>query len=226
MRILVVEDYPSLRESVARGLHEAGFAVDAVADGVEGLSFAETGAYDVILLDIMLPGLDGLAILKRLREQRCPSRVLLLTAKDAVRDRVTGLDIGADDYLVKPFAFEELLARVRALIRRRYEQSAPVVQVCDLEIDTVGHRVRRGGRNIELTTREYGILEVLAAHAGRVVTREEIEERIYDFASERGSNVVDVYIGYLRHKLEQDGGSRLIHTRRGLGYVLAQSETD
>ena len=224
MRILVVEDYPSLRQSVTRGLREAGFAVDAVADGVEGLSFAETGSYDVILLDIMLPGMDGLAILKRLRAQRCPSRVLVVTAKDALRDRVTGLDIGADDYLVKPFAFEELLARVRVLIRRRYEQSTPLVQIGDLEIDTVGRMVRRGGRNVGLTAREYAILETLAAHAGRVVTREQIEDRVYDFASERGSNVVDVYVGYLRRKLEQDGGSRLIHTRRGLGYVLAKVE--
>ena len=224
MRILVVEDYPSLRQSVTRGLREAGFAVDAVADGVEGLSFAETGSYDVILLDIMLPGMDGLTILKRLRAQRCPSRVLVVTAKDALRDRVAGLDIGADDYLVKPFAFEELLARIRVLIRRRYEQSTPLVQIGDLEIDTVGRMVRRGGRNVGLTAREYAILETLAAHAGRVVTREQIEDRVYDFASERGSNVVDVYVGYLRRKLEQDGGSRLIHTRRGLGYVLAKVE--
>lgn len=224
MRVLVVEDFPPLRHSVARGLREAGFAVDAVADGEEGLSFAETGAYDVILLDLMLPRMDGLTLLKRLRAQRCPSRVLVVTAKDALQDRVAGLDIGADDYLVKPFAFEELLARVRVLIRRRYEQSAPRVQIGDLEIDTVGRVVRRGGRNIELTAREYGILETLAAHVGRVVTREQIEDRVYDFATERGSNVVDVYIGYLRRKLEQHGGSRLIRTRRGLGYVLAEQD--
>ena len=224
MRILVVEDFPPLRESVTRGLREAGFAVDAVADGEEGLAYAETGAYDVILLDVLLPRMDGFTILKRLRAQRCPSRVLILTAKDALHDRVTGLDIGADDYVVKPFAFEELLARVRALIRRRYEQSTPLVQIGDLEIDTVGRMVRRAGRSIELTAREFGILEVLAANAGRVVTREQIGDRVYDFASEHGSNVVDVYIGYLRRKLEQEGGSRLIHTRRGLGYVLAEAD--
>lgn len=226
MRVLVVEDFPPLRLSIARGLREAGFAVDAVADGDEGLAFAETGTYDVILLDVMLPRMDGFTILGRLRAQRCPSRVLMLTARDALQDRLTGLDGGADDYVVKPFAFEELLARIRALIRRRYEQSAPVVHVGDLEIDTVGRVVRRAGRPIELTAREHGILEVLAAHPGRVVSREQIEERVYDFASERGSNVVDVYIGYLRRKLEQDGGSRLIHTRRGLGYVLAEAEPE
>ncbi len=224
MRVLVVEDFLPLRTSLQRGLREAGYAVDAVADGVEGLAFAQTSTYDVIVLDVMLPGMDGLTLLRRLRAQRCPSRVLMLTAKDTLEDRLLGLDNGADDYLVKPFAFEELLARIRALIRRRYEQSAPRVEIGDLVIDTAGRVVRRGTRDIELTAREYAILEVLAARPGRIVTREEIEERVYDFTSERGSNVVDVYIGYLRRKLEQDGDSRLIHTRRGLGYVLAVAE--
>ncbi len=225
MRVLVIEDFLPLRASLQRGLREAGYAVDAVADGDEGLAFAETGKYDVIVLDVMLPGMDGFTLLRRLRSQRCPSRVLMLTAKDTLQDRLMGLDNGADDYVVKPFAFEELLARVRVLIRRRYEQSAPRVEVGDLVIDTVGRLVRRGARDIELTAREYAILEVLAARPGGIVTREEIEERVYDFASESGSNVVDVYIGYLRRKLEQDGGSRLIHTRRGLGYVLAAAES-
>lgn len=224
MRVLVVEDFPPLRHSISRGLREAGFAVDAVADGEEGLAYAMAGDYDVILLDVMLPKRDGFAVLKQLRAEQCVSRVLLLTAKDTLQDRVTGLDIGADDYLVKPFAFEELLARVRALVRRRYEQSAPIVRIADLEIDTVGRVVRRGELTIELTAREYRILEVLAARPGQIVTREEIEDRVYDLASERASNVVDVYIGYLRRKLEQDGGARVIHTRRGLGYILAESE--
>ena len=224
MRLLLVEDFPPLLRSMARGLREAGFAVDAVADGDEGLAFAETGTYDVIVLDVMLPGMNGFAILRRLREQRCPSRVLVLTAKDALQDRITGLDLGADDYLVKPFAFEELVARVRALVRRRYELSSPQVRVGNLEIDTVGRVVRRGGRVVDLTAREYGILEVLASRPGQVVTREEIGDRVYDFASERNSNVVDVYVGYLRRKLEQDGAARLIHTRRGLGYVLTEED--
>ncbi len=226
MRILVVEDFSPLRSSIARGLREAGFAVDEVADGTQGLAFAETGAYDAIVLDVMLPGMDGFTILERLREQRCPSRVLILTARDAVRDRVAALDHGADDYLVKPFAFAELLARVRALLRRRYEQTSPCVRIGDLEIDTVARSVRRGGRVIELTAREYGILEVLAARPGTVVTREEIEERVYDFASEHSSNVVDVYVGYLRRKLENGGAARVIHTRRGMGYVLAEHEEE
>ncbi len=226
MRILVVEDFSPLRSSIARGLREAGFAVDEVADGTQGLAFAETGAYDAIVLDVMLPGMDGLTILERLREQRCPSRLLILTARDAVRDRVAALDNGADDYLVKPFAFAELLARVRALLRRRYEQTSPCVRIGDLEIDTVARSVRRKGRVIELTAREYGILEVLAARPGSVITREEIEERVYDFASEHSSNVVDVYVGYLRRKLEDGGATRVIHTRRGMGYVLAEHEEE
>lgn len=224
MRVLLVEDYMPLQRSLVQGLREAGYAVDAVADGNEGLSFAESSAYDVIILDVMVPGLDGFSILRKLREQRCPSRVLFLTAKDALKDRVTGLDLGADDYLVKPFAFQELLARVRSLMRRRYEQSSPRVRVGDLEIDTGAREVRRGAHVIDLTAREYGILEVLARRPGQVVTREEIAERVYDFASERGSNVVDVYVGYLRRKLEQDGGRRLIHTRRGFGYVLTDRD--
>ncbi len=226
MRVLVIEDFLPLRVSLQRGLREAGYAVDAVADGEEGLAFAQTSTYDVIVLDVMLPRLDGFTLLRRLRAQRCPSRVLMLTAKDTLQDRLTGLDGGADDYLVKPFAFEELLARIRVLIRRRYEQVTPRVEVGDLVIDTAGRVVRRGTRDIELTAREYAILEVLAARPGRIVTREEIEERVYDFTSERGSNVVDVYIGYLRRKLEQDGDARLIHTRRGLGYVLAAVEPE
>ena len=224
MRVLVVEDYVPLRESIARGLREAGYAVDTAADGAEGLAYAETGSYDVILLDVMLPRVDGFSVLKQLRAGRCASRVLMLTARDALSDRLAGLDGGADDYVVKPFAFAELLARVRVLVRRRYEQSAPLVRIGTLEIDTVAHSVRRSGLDLDLTAREYAILEVLAAHAGRVVSREQIEDRVYDFASERGSNVVDVYIGYLRRKLEQDGGARVIHTRRGLGYVLADLE--
>jgi DNA-binding response OmpR family regulator len=226
MRVLVIEDFLPLRTSLQRGLREAGYAVDAVADGVDGLAHAQTSTYDVIVLDVMLPRLDGLSVLRRLRAERCPSRILMLTAKDTLQDRLMGLDNGADDYVVKPFAFEELLARIRVLIRRRYEQSTPRIEVGDLVIDTVGRLVRRGARDIELTAREYAILEVLAARPGGIVTREEIEERVYDFASERGSNVVDVYIGYLRRKLEQDGDARLIHTRRGLGYVLAVAEPE
>lgn len=220
MRVLVVEDYAPLRKSLARGLREAGFAVDASGDGEEGLWYAESNEYDAIVLDLMLPKLDGLTIIRRLRKAQSPTSILILTARDAVEDRVRGLDLGADDYLVKPFAFEELLARVRALIRREYGARAPVIRVADLEMDTAARVVRRAGRQIELTGREYALLELLALRAGEVVTRTDIWEHVYDFDSSAQSNVVDVYIGYLRRKLEASGLPRLIHTRRGQGYML------
>lgn len=220
MKVLLVEDYVPLRKSVARGLQEAGFAVDATGDGEEGLWYARSGDYDVIVLDLMLPKVDGLTILRRLREREDPVPVLILTARDTVPDRVRGLDLGADDYLVKPFAFEEFLARVRALVRRKYETRSPSVQVGDLTVDTSRRTARRGGRTIELTPREYALLELLALRAGQVVSRTEIWEHLYDFAAEPASNVIDVYIGHLRKRLEAGGRPRLIHTRRGLGYVL------
>ena len=222
MRVLVVEDYPPLRKSLARGLIEAGFAVDATGDGEEGLWYARTGDYDVIVLDLMLPKVDGLTILRRLRDQGDAVHILILTAKDTVDDRVRGLDLGADDYLVKPFAFEELLARVRALIRRKYETKSSVIRVGDLEVDTRSHTARRGGKEVELTAREYCLLEFLALRAGQIVTRTEIWEHVYDFAAEADSNVIDVYVARIRKKLEQDGQGRLIYTRRGIGYLLGE----
>jgi len=224
VKVLVVEDYAPLRRSVARGLREAGYAVDTAGDGEEGLWLARTGDYDAVVLDLMLPGLDGLTVLRRLRDEGVGAAVLILTAKDAVPDRVRGLDTGADDYLVKPFAFEELLARVRALVRRRYEAASPVVRVADLEVDTVRRTVRRAGRTLALTAREYQILELLALRAGQVVTRSEMWEHLYGFDAEPDSNVLDVYIARLRRRLEAGGRPRLIHTRRGLGYVLGESE--
>lgn len=222
MRILLVEDYAPLRKSTAQGLEEAGFAVDAAADGEEGLWYAKSNDYDVIILDLMLPGIDGLTILKRLREAGSTVHVLILTARDTLEDRVKGLNVGADDYLVKPFAFAELLARVRALVRRRYETKNPAIRIGDLEIDTAGRMVRRAGETIELTAREYALLEFLAMRAGELVSRTDIWEHVYDFHSSAQSNVVDVYIGYLRHKIEREGRPRLIHTRRGQGYVLEE----
>ena len=220
MKILLIEDYEPIRKSVAQGLGEAGFAVDATGDGEEGLWYARSGGYDVILLDLMLPKVDGLTILRRLREQKDPAHVLIITAKDGLDDRVRGLDLGADDYLVKPFAFKELLARVRALVRRKYEAKSPAIHVADLEIDTTARTVRRGGRPVELTAREYAILEFLALRAGQVVSRTQIWDHIYDFQAEAGSNVIDVTIGHLRRRLERGRRPRLIHTRRGFGYVL------
>jgi len=220
MRILVVEDYEPLRRSLVRGLREEGHAVDETGNGEDGLGFAESSVYDVIILDVMLPGLDGFKVLKRLRDKESPSRVLILTAKDTVNDRVRGLDLGADDYLIKPFAFEELKARLRALERRAYRRTSPTIHVGDLEIDTAARNIRLAGEPVEMTAREYAILEFLAVRRGEVVTREQISSRIYDFDTERDSNIVDVYIGYLRRKLERGGRPRLIHTRRGFGYIL------
>lgn len=220
MRVLLIEDYTPLRESVTQALEEAGFAVDAAADGPAGLRHAEAGDYDAIVLDIVLPKLDGLSILKRLRQSGSRTPVLLLTARDTVADRVTGLDLGADDYLIKPFALEELLARVRALLRRKYGEVDPIIRIQDLEVDTVSRIVRRAGERIDLTAREYALLEFLAHRVGGIVSRTEIWEHVYDFRSTVESNVVDVYIGYLRKKIERPGWQRLIHTRRGQGYVL------
>jgi DNA-binding response OmpR family regulator len=220
MRVLVIEDYEPISRSVAQGLREAGFAVDVAADGEEGLAHAEASEYDVVVLDLMLPKVDGLTVLRRLRERASPAAVLVLTARDQVADRVAGLDAGADDYLVKPFAFDELLARVRALVRRRYGTPDRTVRVADLEVDTVGRVVRRAGKAITLSAREYALLEYLALRRGQVVTRSEIWDHVYDFASDPASNVVDVYIGYLRKKIDHDHPAKLIHTRRGQGYLL------
>lgn len=221
MRVLVIEDYDRLRSSLVRGLRENGYAVDQAADGEEGLASASSSLYDVIILDLMLPKRDGFEVLKELRKQGVTSRILVLTARETVRDRVRGLDLGADDYLVKPFSFEELMARVRSLQRRAYAQVSAVIRVDDLEIDTAARVARRAGEALDLTAREYGILEFLAARKGEVVTREEISSRIYDLGMDRNSNIVDVYVGYIRKKLERGGRSRLIHTRRGFGYLLA-----
>ena len=220
MRLLVIEDYEPLRVSLVQGLTEAGFAVDATGDGREGLWYANGTAYDAIVLDLMLPGLDGMSLLRKIRQDGKTSPVLILTAKDRVDDRVAGLNQGADDYLVKPFAFEELLARVRALVRRKYDLATTVLSFGDVEIDLKAKEVRRGGETIMLTAREFGLLEVLALRRGQVVSRTEIAEHLYGFDAEPDSNAIDVHIAQLRRKLEGPGRPRLIHTRRGLGYLL------
>lgn len=221
MRVLVVEDYAPVRNAVAKGLEEAAFAVDVADNGREGLWYAENNTYDVIVLDIMLPEIDGLTILRKLRATGSTARILLLTARDALEDRVTGLNYGADDYLVKPFAFEELLARIQVLVRRRYERPNPILRIGNLEINTAKKAVTRGGECIELTLREYSLLIFLAMREGETVSRTEIWESVYEFKSDAQSNVVDVYIRYLRQKLERPEWPPLIHTRRGFGYRLA-----
>lgn len=220
MRILLVEDFAVLREATALGLREAGFAVDEAAEGETGLWYATSNDYDVVILDLMLPRIDGMSVLRRLRAAGKKTHVLILTARDASADRVAGLDGGADDYLVKPFVFAELLARVRALVRRRYDSKSPSIEVGDLQIDTTARIVRRDGEFIDLSGREYALLEFLALRAGQVVSRTEIWEHVYEFESEAASNVVDAFIRLLRKKIERPHLPPLIHTRRGHGYCL------
>ena len=220
MRVLVVEDSPRLQRTLGTALRKSGYAVDLAGDGEEGLWLAKENAYDVVVLDIMLPKRDGLSLLGELRRREKPTHVLLLTARDTVADRVQGLAAGADDYLVKPFALEELLARVQALCRRAYGAKQPHMSIGDLEVDPVARRVRRGGRAIELTAREFALLEYLARRGGQIVSRTEIEEHIYDGDVDPMSNVVDSAICTLRKKIGGADDAPLIHTRRGLGYVL------
>ena len=216
MRVLFVEDSEIMRRTVRRALRHAGYAVDVAEDGEAGLEAAELHDYDALVLDIMLPKLDGLALLRRLRAAGKTTHVLLLTARDTVADRVVGLRQGADDYLVKPFALEELLARVEALCRRAYGAKTTALRVGPLEFDFAARRVRREGAEVDLTAREWRLLEYLARRCGQVVPRLEIEAHIYDEFVEPMSNVVDAAVYALRRKI----GAELIHTRRGLGYVL------
>ena len=220
MKVLLVEDYLPLRESVLKGLRAAGFAVDVAADGENALWYAMSNEYDVILLDLMLPLLDGLSVLEELRLGDGEHNVLIISAKDTVADRVRGLDAGADDYLVKPFAFEDLLARINALVRRKYGCKAPVINIEHLRIDLATQRVWRKEEEVGLTPREYALLEYLAMRQGETVCRTDVWEHIYDFLDNSTSNVVDVYIGYLRKKIDLPGAPSLIRAIRGRGYVL------
>jgi len=220
MRVLLIEDYKQMVRALKKGLEEEGFAVDVAMDGEEGGYKAETADYDVIILDLMLPKEDGLSLLKRWRAKGLKSHVLVLTARSSMEDKVNGLDLGADDYMTKPFQLEELLARIRALIRRGHNVKDPVLRVHDLEIDTTARTVKRSGKAIHLTPREYALLEFLAYHRGKVVTRSMIWEHLYDEHDENTSNVVDVYIRYLRNKIDKDYSPPLILTRWGEGYML------
>ncbi len=223
MKVLVVEDSQSLRKSLEVGLRHAGFTVDTAADGPEGLARALAVDHDVVILDLMLPGMDGLEVLRRVRDRRRPCAVLILTARDTVTERVKGLRGGADDYLVKPFAFEELLARVQVLVRRRHGAREPHLRVGDLVIDMGARRVERGGQPVDLTPKEYALLELLALRRGAVVDRSAIEARLYGQGDEPASNAVDRAVCTLRRKVDVPGAVPLIHTRRGLGYVLEES---
>ena len=224
VRLLLIEDHEPLVRALKRGLEEEGFAVDTARDGEEGAHKARTAEYDVIILDIMLPKEDGLSLLKKWRRAGLKSHVLVLTARGTIEDKVKGLDLGADDYLTKPFELEELLARLRALVRRGHEIKDPVIRVHDLEIDTAARIVKRGGQAIHLTPREFALLQFLAFHRGKVVTRSMIWEHLYDEHDENTSNVVDVYIRYLRNKIDKDFEMPLILTRWGEGYLLRGEE--
>jgi heavy metal response regulator len=222
MRVLIVEDERKISAYVKRGLEEQGYAVDAVYSGRDALDWAEAAPYDLIILDILLPELDGLSVCRELRRRGARMPILMLTARDTVDDRVAGLDAGADDYLVKPFALKELLARLRALTRRAAEAAkSPVLQVADLSLDTLTHRVKRGSKAIELTAKEYAVLECLLREPERVLTRTMIAEHVWNYDVFNQSNVVDVYIRNLRRKIDDGHDLKLIHTVRGAGYRLS-----
>ncbi len=224
MRLLLVEDQLPLVRALRQGLEEEGYAVDTATDGEEADVKARTTPYDVIILDIMLPKIDGLTLLKRWRAAEIGTHVLLLTARSSTGDKVVGLDSGADDYLPKPFELDELLARLRALVRRGHQKKDPILRVHDLVLDTAARSVTRGGKKISLTPREYALLEFLTFHAGSVVTRTMIWEHLYDEYDENTSNVVDVYIRYLRNKIDKGFELPLILTKWGEGYMLRGNE--
>lgn len=220
MRVLVIEDEAKVGSFIRRALEEESYAVDLCPDGEKGLDFALTGTYDLIILDLMLPGLPGLDILKKIRKEKIQTPVLILTARTQVEQKVRGLDAGADDYLTKPFAIEELLARVRALRRRGTGEAAGVLQVEDLILDPATREVTRGGQRVELTAKEYALLEYMMRNAGRVLTRPMIAEHVWNLDFDTFTNVIDVYVNYLRNKIDRGRDRKLIQTVRGSGYVL------
>lgn len=226
MRILVVEDEKKLANFIRRALKEDGHAVDVANDGNEGTHLAVTEPYDAVVLDLQLPGRDGMELLRDLREKSKTTPVLILTARDTVRDRVRGLDGGADDYMTKPFSLDELRARVRALLRRGSSAAATSLKFADLHMDLLQRTVRRGGRAVDLTPREFSLLEYLLRNADRAVTRSSIAEHVWDYNFEWNSNVVDVFVNNLRKKLEAENGTRLIQTVRGVGYALRESDAE
>jgi two-component system, OmpR family, copper resistance phosphate regulon response regulator CusR len=224
MRILVVEDEPKVARFLERGLRQQAHAVDLAFDGEDGLRLAFENDYDVVVLDVMLPGRDGFSVLTELRTAQKAVRVLMLTARDEVGDRVRGLDLGADDYLVKPFDFDEFLARIRALIRRAASEGQTTLRCADLELDTRTRQVRRGGKPVQLTAKPFAILDLLLRRQGQVVSRTEISEHVWDQRFDPLGNVIDVTVHQLRDKVDKGFELRLIHTVRGVGYVLRAGE--
>jgi len=219
-RVVVVDDDEALRNAVRRALRLEGYEVELAGDGAQALADLSGLRADLVVLDVLMPGLDGITVCRRLREGGDRTPILMLTARDAVSDRVVGLDAGADDYLTKPFALEELLARVRALLRRSYPDHDGSLRVDDLELNPRTRQVTRGGRAVQLTRTEFALLELLMRNAGTVLTRDTIRERVWGFDDSDGSNTLDVYVGYLRRKTEAGGEARMLHTVRGVGFVL------
>ncbi|MGM9929095.1 MAG: response regulator [Bacillus sp. (in: firmicutes)] len=220
MRVLVVEDERDLQNVIKKRLQAEHYSVDACDNGLDALEYLSMANYDVVVLDIMIPGLDGLHVLKEMRVNHDDTPVLLLTAKDGIDDRVKGLDAGADDYVVKPFAFDELLARLRVLTRRKVGNPTNIFEIADLTVDCNAHTVTRGNKQINLSSKEFAMLEYLIRNKGIVLSREQIEQHIWDYDYEGASNIIDVYIRYLRKKIDHDFEPKLIHTVRGAGYVL------
>lgn len=220
MRILLIEDEEKLASFVKRGLKEERYIVDVAGDGEKGLFLAEINTYDLIILDIILPGKDGISVCRELRSKKIDVPILMLTAKSGIKDKVEGLHQGADDYLTKPFIFEELLARVAALLRRKRSDKVSLLKVADLELDQLSHRVSRAGKEIILTAKEYALLEYLMLNANLVVTRTMISEHVWNEEFDSFTNVIDVYVKYLRNKIDKGFKKQLIHTRRGIGYAL------
>ncbi|MBO0859014.1 MAG: response regulator transcription factor [Chloracidobacterium sp.] len=226
MRILLVEDEPDAAQILAKGLREQSYAVDVVIDGEAAVYQASVNDYDLVILDVMLPLKDGFEVCRELREEGLTFPILMLTARDAPPDRVAGLDIGADDYLTKPFDFHELLARLRALLRRGPELRPEILKIADLSIDTRARRVSRAGRRIELTAKEYALLEYMARRAGEVVSRAEIAEHVWEENFDPFSNLIEVYVQRLRRKIDEGDATKLLRTRRGEGYILASVKED
>ena len=220
MRILIVEDEKKVAAFIKKGLEEETYAVDIATDGEEGFHLGEQNQYDLIILDLMLPKINGLDILSRLRSQKIDTPILLLTAKDSVEDKVEGLNQGADDYLTKPFAFSELLARIRVLLRRGKAESKTILEIADLTLNLVSHKVSRGNEEIELTGKEYSLLEYFMRNQEKVLTRTMIAEHVWDYNFDTFTNVIDVYVNHLRKKIDKNFSNKLLHTLRGVGYVM------
>ncbi len=220
MRILVIEDEEKIAGFIKRGLKEEGYSAVTAANGEEGYALAATDNYDLIILDLMIPKMDGLSLCRRLRSENITTPILMLTAKYAVKDKVTGLDAGANDYLTKPFAFEELLARIRVLLRKQETYTKTTLQAGDLLLDLLTHKVTRAGKEIDLTSKEYALLEYLMRNKGAVITRTMISENVWDEHFDTLTNIIEVYINYLRNKIDRGHEKKLIHTLRGRGYVL------